>query len=151
MSLIDESGGRSVRMANLASVGSHAINGVAKLHTELLKKIVLRDFYELWPEKFSNKTNGVTPRRFMVSTNPGLTQLISRKIGEDWIRDLNQLKKLESFVEDGRFPRGVEAGQEDEQRSAWPMRFESAPESSSNRTRFSISRSSGFTSTSGNI
>jgi starch phosphorylase len=105
MSLIDESGGRSVRMANLASVGSFAINGVAELHTELLKKSVLRDFYELSPEKFSNKTNGVTPRRFMVLTNPGLTELISGKIGEEWISDLNRLKKLEAHVEDGRFRR----------------------------------------------
>ena len=66
MSLIDESGARYVRMAHLATVGSHAVNGVAELHTELLKSDVLRDFYELWPEKFSNKTNGVTPRRWMV-------------------------------------------------------------------------------------
>lgn len=64
LSLIDESGERHVRMANLACVGSHSVNGVAKLHTELLKTDVLRDFYELWPEKFSNKTNGVTPRRW---------------------------------------------------------------------------------------
>jgi starch phosphorylase len=105
LSLVDESGGRSVRMANLASVASFAINGVAELHTELLKKSVLREFYELSPEKFSNKTNGVTPRRFMVLTNPGLTQLISRKIGEEWIRDLSQLKKLEPHVKDGRFRR----------------------------------------------
>ncbi len=103
LSLIGESGGRSVRMANLASVGSHAINGVARLHTELLKKSVLRDFHELWPEKISNKTNGVTPRRFMVATNPGLTQLITRNIGDDWIRDLKQLVKLEPFVDDADF------------------------------------------------
>jgi starch phosphorylase len=103
LSLIDESGGRAIRMAHLASVGSHAINGVARLHTELLTKSVLRDFYELWPEKFANITNGVTPRRFIVSTNPRLTRLISRQIGEEWIRDLEQLKKLESFVEDEGF------------------------------------------------
>ena len=70
MSLIDESGERHVRMAHLACVGSHAINGVAALHTELLKRDVLKDFYELWPRKFSNKTNGVTPRRWMVLSNP---------------------------------------------------------------------------------
>jgi starch phosphorylase len=76
MSLIDESGEKYVRMANLACVGSHAINGVAALHTELVKQDVLRDFFEMMPEKFSNKTNGVTPRRFMVLSNPGLSDLI---------------------------------------------------------------------------
>lgn len=100
LSLIDESGERYVRMAHLASVGSHAINGVAALHTELLKRDLLRDFYELWPEKFSNKTNGVTPRRWMVVSNPKLADLITRRIGADWIQHLEQLKQLEAFVED---------------------------------------------------
>ena len=72
MSLIGEDGGKSVRMAHLATVGSHAINGVAALHSELLKENVLKDFYEMWPERFSNKTNGVTPRRFLALSNPGL-------------------------------------------------------------------------------
>ena len=81
MSLIDESGERYVRMAHLACVGSHAINGVAELHSELLKRDVLKDFYELWPHKFSNKTNGVTPRRWMVLSNPRLSDLISEHIG----------------------------------------------------------------------
>jgi starch phosphorylase len=103
MSLIDESGERYVRMAHLASVGSHAINGVAALHSELLKSDVLRDFHDLWPEKFSNKTNGVTPRRWMVLANPRLSQCISRKIGENWIRDLMQLRRLEPLVNDGEF------------------------------------------------
>jgi starch phosphorylase len=96
MSLIDESGERYVRMAHLACVGSHAINGVAELHTELLKRDVLKDFYELWPQKFSNKTNGVTPRRWMVLSNPKLSDLISAHIGADWVKDLAQLKALES-------------------------------------------------------
>jgi starch phosphorylase len=103
MSLIDETGGRSVRMAHLACVGSHAVNGVAALHTELLKTTVLRDFYEFSPEKFSNKTNGVTPRRWLVLSNPGLTQLISRKIGTAWIKDLDELRRLEEFADDGEF------------------------------------------------
>lgn len=103
MSLIDESGERYVRMANLACVGSHAINGVAALHTELLQQDVLRDFYEMFPRKFSNKTNGVTPRRFMVLSNPRLTNLITSKIGDGWIKHLDQLSKLESFVEDPDF------------------------------------------------
>ncbi len=103
LSLIDETGDRYVRMANLACVGSHAINGVAALHTELLKQTILRDFYQLWPEKFSNKTNGVTPRRWIVLSNPGLTSLISSKIGDNWIKHLEDLKQLESFVEDSNF------------------------------------------------
>ena len=103
MSLIDEHGPRYVRMANLACAGSHAINGVADLHTELLKQDVLKDFYELWPEKFSNKTNGVTPRRWIVLANPRLTALISETLGEDWIKDLGQLRGLERHVENADF------------------------------------------------
>jgi len=103
MSLIDESGERYVRMAHLACVGSHAINGVAALHTELLKRDVLKDFYEMWPQKFSNKTNGVTPRRWMVLSNPNLSDLITEHIGEGWIKDLSQLKRLEPLAEDAGF------------------------------------------------
>ncbi len=103
MSLIDESGDRYVRMANLACVGSHAINGVAALHSELLKQTVLKDFYECFPEKFSNKTNGVTPRRFMVLSNPKLTKLITDRIGNGWVTELDQLRQLEQFVDDPAF------------------------------------------------
>jgi starch phosphorylase len=103
LSLIDESGERYVRMAHLACVGSHAINGVAELHTELLKRDVLKDFYDLWPEKFSNKTNGVTPRRWIVFSNPKLAELVSAHIGEDWITDLAQLARLEPLAEDADF------------------------------------------------
>ncbi len=103
MSLIDESGEHYVRMAHLASVGSHAINGVAALHSQLLKQDVLRDFAEMMPEKFSNKTNGVTPRRFMVLSNPRLTKLITSKIGDGWIKHLDQLKQLEKYVDDPAF------------------------------------------------
>jgi glycogen phosphorylase len=103
LSLIDESGPRYVRMAHLACVGSHTINGVARLHSELLKQTVLRDFAELWPEKFCNVTNGVTPRRFVALSNPGLTKLITSRIGDDWIRDLKQLRKLEAFADDPEF------------------------------------------------
>jgi glycogen phosphorylase len=103
MSLIDESGGRYVRMAHLACVGSHAINGVAALHTELLKSDVLKDFYEMYPQKFSNKTNGVTPRRFMVLSNQPLAKLITEKIGANWIRSLDELSKLEAFVDEPEF------------------------------------------------
>jgi starch phosphorylase len=103
LSLIDESGERYVRMAHLACVGSHAINGVAGLHSELLKRDVLKDFYELWPKKFSNKTNGVTPRRWMVLSNPKLSDLISEHIGDGWIKDLAQLKSLEPLAENAEF------------------------------------------------
>ncbi len=100
LSLIDEEGEKHVRMAHLASLGSHAINGVAELHTELLKAHVLRDFYELTPEKFSNKTNGVTPRRWMVLSNPGLTQLLTARLGHGWIHDLEKLRRLEPLAGD---------------------------------------------------
>lgn len=103
MSLIDEGGERSVRMANLATVGSHHVNGVARLHSELLKEMVMRDFAELWPEKFINVTNGVTPRRFMAVSNPRLAELISAQIGEGWLRDLSQLRKLEPLAGDQGF------------------------------------------------
>jgi starch phosphorylase len=103
LSLIDESGERYVRMAHLACVGSHAINGVAELHSELLKRDVLKDFYELWPQKFSNKTNGVTPRRWMVLCNPKLSGLITEHIGDGWIKDLAQLRRLEPLAEDAEF------------------------------------------------
>jgi glycogen phosphorylase len=100
LSLIDEGGPRYVRMAHLACVGSHRINGVARLHSELLKQTVLRDFAELWPKKFCNVTNGVTPRRFVAVSNPSLTKLISSRISDNWLRDLNQLRKLEAFADD---------------------------------------------------
>jgi glycogen phosphorylase len=103
MSIIEESGGRYVRMANLACVGSHAINGVAALHTELLKQTVLNDFYELYPHKFINETNGVTPRRWMVLSNPKLSRLINQRIGTEWPLHLDQLKKLEAFADDPGF------------------------------------------------
>ena len=105
MSLIDEQGPRFVRMANLAVVGSHSVNGVAKLHTDLLKSGVLRDFVEFSPEKFTNVTNGVTPRRFLLLSNPGLAKLITRRIGNQWVKNLEELRKLEEAVEDPSFRR----------------------------------------------
>jgi starch phosphorylase len=103
MSIIDESGERYVRMAYLACVGSHTINGVAELHSDLLKKTTLHDFYEMYPEKFANVTNGVTPRRFMVLSNPRLANLITSKIGDSWIKNLDELKKLEHLIHDPDF------------------------------------------------
>jgi len=105
MSLIEEAGpdGKSVRMANLAIVGSKSVNGVAALHTQLLKSKLFPDFAELWPERFNNKTNGVTPRRWLLLCNPELATLISERIGDGWVKDLGQLRKLEAAVEDKKF------------------------------------------------
>lgn len=103
LSLIDEAGERYIRMANLATVGSYAVNGVALLHSQLLKSDVLKEFHVLWPHKFSNKTNGVTPRRWMVLSNPGLTALIDETIGDSWVTDLDKLVKLEKYVDDPAF------------------------------------------------
>jgi starch phosphorylase len=104
LSLIDETGERYVRMAHLACVGTHAVNGVAALHSDLLKQTVLRDFYELDPEKFHNITNGVTPRRWMVLSNPKMAALITEKIGDSWIRNMEaELRGLEQWADDPVF------------------------------------------------
>jgi starch phosphorylase len=102
MAIVDESSQR-LRMANLAIAGSHAVNGVARLHTEILKSATFRDFEELFPGKISNKTNGITPRRWLFKANPRLTALISEQIGTEWMRDLDRLVALEAFVEDQAF------------------------------------------------
>jgi starch phosphorylase len=114
LSLINENGGtgeKAVRMAHLASLGSHAINGVAALHTEPLKTSMLHDFYVLTPEKFSNKANGVTPRRWMVLSNPRLAELLTARVGSAWIGDIERLRRLEPIVEDGEFLPGMESNQ----------------------------------------
>jgi len=103
MSIIDETRGKYIRMANLACAGSFAINGVAALHTELLKQQVLHDWVEMFPERFHNVTNGVTPRRFIVLSNPGLTRLITDSIGDKWPGKLEELRKLEPFAGDASF------------------------------------------------
>ena len=103
MSLIEENGGKQVRMANLAVVGSHSINGVSKLHSELVKTVLFPDYAALWPGKFNNKTNGITPRRWLLKSNRGLAGLISEAIGEDWITDLDDLRRLEPLAEDAAF------------------------------------------------
>ena len=103
MSLIDDHGPGAVRMANLATVGSFSVNGVSALHTDLLKTRVMHDFHELFPKKFNNKTNGVTPRRFLVLANPQLADLITSQIGEAWVTDLGQLRRLEGLADDADF------------------------------------------------
>jgi starch phosphorylase len=103
MSIIEEGEHKQVRMAHLAIVGSCSVNGVAKLHSELLKNDVLRDFAEYWPDKFNNKTNGITPRRWLLKANPALAHLVTQTIGDQWITDLDHLRKLESFADDAAF------------------------------------------------
>ena len=98
MSIIEESGERHVRMAWLAIVGSFSVNGVAALHSQLLRDGLFHDFYQLWPEKFNNKTNGVTPRRWVAYANPGMSALISETIGDDWVADLSQLEQLKPYA-----------------------------------------------------
>jgi starch phosphorylase len=111
MSLIDESGEKHVRMAHLACVGSHKINGVAEIHTQLLKTELFRDFDELWPEKIINVTNGVTPRRWLAVSNPEQSELMTSKIGDTWIAHLQDLKRLETYANDAAFVSDWKKGQ----------------------------------------
>jgi starch phosphorylase len=103
MSIIEEGNPKHVRMAHLAIVGSHAVNGVSKLHTQLMRTSLVPDFAQLWPERFSSKTNGVSPRRWLLGANPALARLISDRIGDGWILDLARLAELESAVDDAAF------------------------------------------------
>ena len=103
MSIIEEGPEKQVRMANLACVGSFSVNGVAELQSNLLRTQILSDFAEMWPEKFGNKTNGVTPRRFMLLSNPILSKLISDRIGDGWLTNLEELAQLEAYVDDPEF------------------------------------------------
>ncbi len=103
MCIIEEGTPKQVRMANLAVVGSHSVNGVAELHTDLLRRELFRDFDELWPERFNNKTNGVTPRRWLLQANPALAGLLNEAIGPGWVTDAAQLRKLEPFADDAAF------------------------------------------------
>jgi len=103
MSIIEEGPEKQVRMANLAIVGSHAINGVSRLHSELIKSSLVPDFAQLWPERFSNKTNGVAPRRWILKANPGLSALLTRTVGEEWITDLERVRAIEKSAGDPAF------------------------------------------------
>uniref|UniRef100_A0A671R555 Alpha-1,4 glucan phosphorylase n=1 Tax=Sinocyclocheilus anshuiensis TaxID=1608454 RepID=A0A671R555_9TELE len=100
MSVIEECGQKKINMAHLCIVGSHSVNGVAQIHSDIIKDTVFKDFYDVDPQKFQNKTNGITPRRWLVMCNPGLAEVIAERIGEDYIRDLSQLKSLLKFVDD---------------------------------------------------
>jgi starch phosphorylase len=103
MSIIQEGSEKMVRMGYLSVIGSHSVNGVAALHSELLKSYLFKDFYELWPECFNNKTNGVTPRRWVAKANPAMSFAITKKIGDSWIGDLRDIRKIEKYVEDSAF------------------------------------------------
>ena len=103
MSIIEEGSVQKVRMSNLAIIGSKYVNGVAQIHTEILKRTLFKDFADLTPEKFQNKTNGITQRRWLLQCNPELASLISSRIGDDWILDLGHLRELEQFVDDSEF------------------------------------------------
>ncbi|HCE69530.1 MAG: glycogen phosphorylase [Geobacteraceae bacterium GWC2_55_20] len=105
MSIIEEGEIPQVRMAYLAIVGSFSVNGVAALHSQLLAQGLFRDFYELWPHKFNNKTNGVTPRRWIARCNPELSRLVSERIGEGWVADLQQIDRIAGYVDDAEFRR----------------------------------------------
>ena len=98
-----EGDGQIIRMANLSIVGSFSVNGVAKIHSELIKTSLVPEFYALWPEKFTNITNGITPRRWLLHANTSLANLISDKIGKDWIANLDLLERIEDFVDDEEF------------------------------------------------
>jgi starch phosphorylase len=103
MSIIQEGDEKMVRMGYLSVVGSHSVNGVAALHSDLLKSYLFKDFYELWPERFNNKTNGVTPRRWIAKANHAMTSIITKKIGDSWIGDLDNINKIEKYADDAAF------------------------------------------------
>lgn len=107
MSLVEEDGDKRINMAHVSIVGSHAVNGVAAIHSEILKKDLFRDFYELEPHKFQNKTNGITPRRWLLLCNPGLSDLIAEKIGDEWPVHLEQLVALKKWAKDPNFQRNI--------------------------------------------
>jgi starch phosphorylase len=109
LSIIDEGGGRRVRMAHLAIVGSHRVNGVAQIHTELMKQTIFADFHHLYPERIINITNGITPRRWLNQANPGLAALIGARIGNGWLRDLDRLQRLAELADDDGFQAGFAA------------------------------------------
>jgi starch phosphorylase len=113
MSLIEEGPNRHVRMANLAIVGSHSTNGVAAIHSELLRKMTVKDLAEMFPERFSNKTNGVTPRRWLLLANPALAGAVTQAIGDGWITDLTQLRKLGPLADDRNFRTALRAAKRD--------------------------------------
>ena len=148
LSLIDESGERRVRMAHLSIVGSHMVNGVSALHSDLLVKTIFADFASLWPERFTNMTNGVTPRRWLAQANAGLAGLLDRSIGTRWRLDLDELRKLRRTPVARHRSATNSARSSAPTRRAWPTTSTAPPASRWTRRACSTCRSSAFTSTS---
>ena len=149
MSLIEEGDPKQVRMAHLSIVGSHSVNGVSALHSRLVQTTLAPDFYALWPERFNNKTNGVTPRRWLVQANPLLAGLITRTIGDTWMTDLERLRELEPCANDSAFRQEFSVDQARQQGTTRPRDPADDLGHASIRTRCSTCRSSAFTNTSG--
>ncbi len=149
VSLIEEGPERKVRMAHLAVVGSHSTNGVAALHSRLLRETVLKDLAGLFPDRFNNKTNGVTPRRWLLLANPGLSTLLTDAVGDGWVTDLSQLRGIVPLADDPAFRAGVPRGQARRPRPGSPTGCGNRSGSRSTPTRSSTCRSNAFTSTSG--
>ena len=150
VSLIEEGATRKVRMANLAIVGSHSTNGVAAIHSGLLRTMTVKDLAELYPERFNNKTNGVTPRRWLLLANPALSHAITDAIGDGWITDLGQLSKLKKLAGDKELSRRRSARRSERRNRSLPSGSRRHPARRSIRTRSSIARSSASMNTSGN-
>src|SRR5262249_21770050 len=112
-SLVEEGDERKIRMAHLAIVGSHSTNGVAAIHSELLRRMTVKDLAELYPERFSNKTNRVTPRRWLLLANPALAAIITEAIGDRWITDLDELARLRPLAADGGFRSAIRQAKRD--------------------------------------
>jgi starch phosphorylase len=149
VSLIEEGPERKVRMANLAIVGTHSTNGVAAIHSELLRTTTVPDFAALFPERFNNKTNGVTPRRWLLLANPDLAALLTDAVGPDWVTNLSLLKQADGLADDAGVPRQVPGGEAGGEGAVRGLDRRRRPGSPSTRTRCSTCRSSGSTSTSG--
>jgi starch phosphorylase len=148
VSLVEEGRERKIRMANLAIVGTHSTNGVAAVHSKLLRTMTVKDLAEMFPERFSNKTNGVTPRRWLLEANPALSGAITQVIGERWITDLSQLNELKPFPRTSTFAKCSSPQSERPKRSS-PNGSKRRRGRSSIRTRSSIARSSVSTNTKG--
>ena len=149
VSLVEEGAQRKIRMANLAIVGSHSTNGVAAIHSRLLRTTTVRDLAEIFPERFNNKTNGVTPRRWLLLSNPALSRSITQAIGDGWITDLSQLKRLKALADDSGFRQACRKAKRDAklQFADWLKRSSGRPWT---RTPYSIARSNVSTNTSAN-
>ncbi len=149
MSIIEEGYEKQVRMAHLCIVGSHSVNGVSELHSDLLVNSLVPEFAQIWPEKFNNKTNGVAPRRWLMKANEGLTDLISHTLDENkWITDLRRLRDLEPFAEDPEFRCGLQGSQAAKQAEAGERHPGRNRRLRRSRFACSMPRSSAFTNTS---